>query len=43
MSRLKTPDGENVRSADLIFSNKSDVRTVLDEAGNEHQKYPELC
>jgi putative transposase len=37
VSRLKTPDGENVRSAGLIFSNKSDVGTVLDDTGNEHQ------
>ncbi len=40
VSRLKTPDGENVRSADL--SDKSDVGTVLDETGNEHQNYTDL-
>ncbi|MFV2014447.1 MAG: RNA-guided endonuclease InsQ/TnpB family protein [Candidatus Heimdallarchaeota archaeon] len=33
VSRLKTPDGENVRSADL----SNDVGTVLDETGNEHR------
>ena len=33
MSRLKTPDGENIRSADL----SNDVGTVLDETGNELQ------
>ena len=37
VSRPKTPEGENVRSIDLRFSNKSDVGTVLDETGNEHQ------
>ncbi len=40
VSRLKTPDGENVRSVDL--SNKSDVGTILDETGNEHQNYTDL-
>ena len=40
MSRLKTPDGENVRSVGLRFSNNDDAGTVLDETGNEHQKYP---
>jgi len=39
VSRLKTPDGENVRSVDLRFSNNDDVGTVLDETGNDHQKY----
>ena len=34
VSRLKTPDGENVRSSDL----RNDVGTVLDETGNEHRK-----
>jgi len=34
VSRRKTPDGENVRSTDL---SKSDVGTVLDETGNEHE------
>ena len=33
VSRIKTPDGENVRSVDL----SNDVGTVLDETGNEHQ------
>ena len=38
VSRLKTPDGENVRSVDL----SNDVGTVLDETGNEHQTNPKV-
>ena len=32
------PDGENVRSVGL----SNDTRTVLDETGNEHQKYANI-